>query len=194
MGRIGQGIALSFFFTRLILIEFIQYWDSMILWCIKDTYLHQPALGQVHESICKGAHPEAECLGTFLCLLPCLISAAACYIILLNIMSSISCCILSNSAAIGGTTDFRIAAAEAARTPKGGGAHMREFSLSCDWVFCLSKFRCFDSLLLVSSILFSPSLIFGLYNIIKPAVQPTTVTTVKHFASLGDWTITEFAG
>lgn len=40
-------------------------------------YLHQPALGQVHESICKGAHPEAECLGTFLCLLPCLISAAA---------------------------------------------------------------------------------------------------------------------
>jgi len=77
VGRIGQGIALSFFFTRLILIEFIQYWDSMILWCIKDTYLHQPALGQVHESICKGAHPEAECLGTFLCLLPCLISAAA---------------------------------------------------------------------------------------------------------------------
>lgn len=37
-GELGKGLHWVFFFTRLILIEFIQYWDSMILWCIKDTY------------------------------------------------------------------------------------------------------------------------------------------------------------
>ncbi len=208
-GELGKGLHWVIFFTRLILIEFIQYWHSMIH---KGHVLAPTSTGTGAWIRLQGCAPGGRMFrAAFLCLVLSPISVAACYImswlchhyvLLCYRYHVVFCLILPQSEA---RRIFESRQQRLRGLPKVEAPTWENFHCVCDWVFCLSKFRCSFLILwmlLVSLLLFS-LLVFicfvALFRVsfwacIKPAVQPTTFTTVKHFASLGDWTITEFAG